>query len=127
MTAKKAQRASAIGELNRRVTLQEPRSISDGQGGEEDGWVNVATVWARIEDLRGLERVEAARLASIVTSHIHIRYRSDVDSSWRIVWGSTTNVDGEDIPDPDAAVYRIVALMQPDERKRFLQIEVRTD
>jgi SPP1 family predicted phage head-tail adaptor len=112
MSIKTAQRPLAIGELNRRVHLQSATSVPDGSGGFIAQWQTVATVWARIEPLRGVERYQAAALETVVSWHITIRHRTDIKPSWRIVHGST--------------VYRIISIVNPDERNRFLQLEVET-
>lgn len=69
------------GELNKRVTLQRltPNSPDRDQGGAPDStWATLATVWAKIEPLRGREFMAAQEINSEVTGSIQIRYRADI-------------------------------------------------
>lgn len=112
MSGKTPQRPNRIGELRERVRLQNFISIDDGYGNQIQEWRDVATVWARVEPLRGTERYQAAQLETVVGWHITIRHRTDITPAWRIVKGST--------------VFRIVGILNPDERRRFLQLECET-
>jgi SPP1 family predicted phage head-tail adaptor len=123
MSAKTAQRPSRIGELRERVGLYDFTETDDGFGNFIQAWALAASVWARIEPLRGAERYQAAALETVVSWHIHIRRRTDITNDWRIVKG-TMNEDGE--PIGASTIYRIVNILNPDERGRFLQIEAET-
>ncbi|HCX68352.1 MAG TPA: head-tail adaptor protein, partial [Rhodobiaceae bacterium] len=54
----------AIGEMRERVTLQSPSRTPDGAGGAEVTWTSGATVWAKVEDRGGSERLAGERLAA---------------------------------------------------------------
>lgn len=49
--------------LDELVRFEAPTSVSDGQGGREEGWTPMHTCRARFQNLRGGEVVQAARLA----------------------------------------------------------------
>jgi SPP1 family predicted phage head-tail adaptor len=67
-----------IGELRHRVTIQNATEASDGAGGFTATWSDVATVWAKVEPLRGYEAKEAMQLEAPTIHRIFMRYRSDV-------------------------------------------------
>ena len=73
--------------LNQRVTLQ---SITQTQsyGEVTDSTTDLATVWAEVLELSGRELVNAKQLNADTTLRVRIRYRTDVDSNCRVVWGS---------------------------------------
>ena len=69
---------SAIGDLRTRLVLEEPVRTPDGGGGANESWVEMATVWGRIETRPGREVVQADRVSATVTHDITIRYRAGV-------------------------------------------------
>ncbi len=97
------------GQLRRRLVLEAPVETPDGAGGVTRSFAAVATLWAQVRPLSALAEIEAARLGARITHRIRIRYSPDITVRHRLR-------DGE-------RIYRIVALRESDERKRFLQIE----
>jgi len=55
------------GELDQRVMIKRKTDVDDGQGGSAPTEVTVGTVWAKIEPVRGQERVIADRQAGTQT------------------------------------------------------------
>ena len=72
-----------IGNLRRRITLQQPDRTADGGGGAAIAWSDVATLWAQITPIRGSERQSAEHVQATLRHRIRIRYRADVDPSMR--------------------------------------------
>jgi SPP1 family predicted phage head-tail adaptor len=99
----------AIGEMRERVTLQSPLRTPDGAGGAEVTWTSGATVWAKVEDRGGGERVAGERLAAGTKLRLTIRYRSGITTEMRGLW--------------NARVLNIRAVGDPDGRKRFLVLD----
>ena len=89
--------------LNRKVTIQHLVEGQDEAGQPTQDWAALATCWANIKHLSGVETIKADAQASAVKVSIRIRYRSDVTAAMRVVLGSTT--------------YEIKAVM-PDEAGR---------
>lgn len=90
------------GRLRHRVTIESSAvSTPDGLGGGTRTTSTVATVWARVEPLRGDERQIAAALRGQVTHRVTIRYRADVTASMRLVWQGHTLAIRE-VKQPDA-------------------------
>ncbi len=96
------------GDLRHRVTFQK-HDKDPATGGLTD-WKDYVTVWARVEDLSGRDYFQAQMLgeASQVTSRITIRWRSDLDPHMRVRFANRT--------------FDIKAILDPDGRKRFLQV-----
>jgi SPP1 family predicted phage head-tail adaptor len=96
---------TGIGELNRRLTLQEPVETADGAGGVTRTYADVATVWARIDPVSARYDIVAAGAGATVTHRITIRSGPDVTTRHRFTEG--------------ARVYRVVAVRDADATRRF--------
>lgn len=72
------------GRLNRRVELQRPSHSQDGVGQDQRRFTPAATVWAAVEPLKGEELFQAQKLVAEVTTRIVLRYRKDIDATWRV-------------------------------------------
>lgn len=98
-----------IGSLNRQVQLQRLVSTPTGTGGSTSAWVDVATVWANVRMLNGLETVRADFPVSVAKGSIRIRWREDVDATCRVLYaanGTTTIYDVKAVlPDLVAREY----------------------
>lgn len=66
-----------IGQLNRRVDLQQPSGLSG------DGYVRVATVWAAMRSTGGGEAVRFGGTSSTGQVVLTLRFRDDIRSEWR--------------------------------------------
>jgi SPP1 family predicted phage head-tail adaptor len=89
------------GEFRHRVALQKPMYTQNQTTGEMvETWLVVGTVWAAIRPLRATELVAAQATQSKVTTTIIIRFRSDIEPTWRIVHmvngtaGRVYNIEG---------------------------------
>lgn len=67
-----------IGQMRHRVTIQTLAEASDGAGGFTGTWTDVATVWAKIEPLKGMEVLQAMQLEAPLTHKVFIRYRTGI-------------------------------------------------
>jgi len=82
------------GKLDQRVTLfSRGTPTLDAAGQDTITWVNEGTVWAQRITLRSAEAVAAAQISDDVVVELHIRYRADVRTTWRLEW----NGQGYDI------------------------------
>ncbi len=100
-----------LGALRHRLALEAERPAGDGGGGQGDPWadpVAVATVWGRVEPLRGGERLRALQLEERVTHRVTIRHRPGVTPAMRVRFG--------------ARLFNIRAVINRDERDRFLEL-----
>jgi SPP1 family predicted phage head-tail adaptor len=105
---------TASGELDRRLSLEEPVETADGAGGVTRSYAPVMTLWAKVEPVsaRGVTLADAP--GATVTHRIIVRRHSAVTTRHRFVEGTT--------------IYRIVTI-RDDATRRFLVIgaEVRAD
>jgi SPP1 family predicted phage head-tail adaptor len=79
-----------IGKLRHRVIFKEATETTDGQGGVTSTWSTVATVWAEIRPILGIERYFRGGTAPNITHLIKVRYRSDLSMNQRIYYGTRT-------------------------------------
>lgn len=94
------------GRLNARLNLETATEISDGQGGVNEGWELVASLWGRIEPLRAKPGEEAGAITAPVSHRVTIRYREDVRHAMRFVHRGRSLL--------------ILAVRDPDETRRYL-------
>ncbi len=79
------------GTLNRRITIQKRDTGRDAAGQPVDTWSDYVTVWANIKAPTGMGAIRDMQgdlSASIARYSIRIRYRTDLDASMRVVYGS---------------------------------------
>lgn len=95
--------------LKHRVTLQSLARVSDGQGGYSESWTDVSDVWVSIAPMKGYERFQAMQMQTPVTHKIVMRYRSDVTTAHRLLYGSR--------------VFALKEVLNRDEDSRFLDIK----
>ena len=93
------------GRLCHRLTLQTATTGGDG----ETVWTSAAMLWAAIDPVGGSERAVAAHVAGLVTHRIRLRARAGVTSAVRFVKGER--------------VFRVLAVRDPGEDGRFLEID----
>lgn len=91
------------GTLKNRITIKQLTSGQDEIGQPVQAWTDVATVWASIRHLSGVETIKADAETSIVKASIRIRHRTDLNAGMRCYFGAT--------------VYEIKAVL-PDEQNR---------
>ncbi len=77
-----------IGRLTERVTLSRmDRALSaSGTGAEVHSWVDVATVWAEADSVGAREGFAGAARFADNTYRFRIRYRGDLEPTWRLTW-----------------------------------------
>jgi SPP1 family predicted phage head-tail adaptor len=97
------------GQMTARLTLQQPVDISDGQGGVERSWQDVASLWARIEPQTVLRDEQGGAEIATFTHTITLRHRGDLLRGWRLIKGSR--------------IFTIRAWRDPDESRRFLVVD----
>jgi SPP1 family predicted phage head-tail adaptor len=71
--------------LNKRATIQTPEIAQDVLGQPLLTWADVATVWANVTHLSGLESIRADSETAIVRASIRIRYRAGITPGMRVL------------------------------------------
>jgi SPP1 family predicted phage head-tail adaptor len=88
------------GALRSRIIIEEKSIANNGFGGHSETWSALATVWAKVEHLSGRELQMAQQVAPEITYEMTIRYRSDINTNYRIYYaGQYFNI--RDIKDLD--------------------------
>lgn len=96
------------GRLIHRITLQAPQRARDDYGSVADTWVEVATdVAAHVRDPVGQNYYAAAQEKLKVGPEVRIRWRRDVKSTWRVVFGNRT-LEVNQAQDPDGKRRELV-------------------
>jgi len=93
------------GKLRNTVTIQQQTAGQDEIGQPMTTWTNVATVWADIRHLSGIETVKAGAQISAVKASIRIRYRAGINAGMRILHGSTIYNIAAVMPDAAKTAY----------------------
>lgn len=76
------------GKLNRRITIQALQVVEDpAYGPQPAAWVEMATVWAEIQDAlpSKSESVQQGLVISYSRTRIRMRYRAGITSAMRVV------------------------------------------
>ena len=73
-------------DLDQRITLQARSVVTDSVGQDAITWVDVATVWAQCQAVRGREFFAAAQVQQETTVKVRIRWRAGVTPLMRLVW-----------------------------------------
>ncbi len=77
------------GELRHRVTIQKEQGTTRNSKGElVPNWVDIVTVWAAVEPLKGREYFDAEQVQAEVTTRIRMRYHAGVTPEMRIIYGT---------------------------------------
>lgn len=99
------------GDLSHRFILEAREEEPDGFGGHFTAFRSRGAVWGAPRPLRPRESVRAAQVDEVVDHAITVRFRADIRPGWRLRRGART--------------FDVVALHDPDERRRYLVLETR--
>ena len=99
---------NSIGMMRYRVQLQSPSDTTDAGGGRSQSYTRVADIYANIVPKSGKESFQRGKIQAETTHDIFIRYRSDIDASYRIVYESRS--------------FNIKSILNVDERDRYYKL-----
>ena len=92
-----------IGDLNKRLVIEDLDSSPDGAGGSDINWIQFANVWAKVKPRHQSEKLFADTVTSTTSHLITIRYLQGLRPRMRFVDGtrqfeilSIVNVDEAD-------------------------------
>lgn len=75
------------GELDQRITIQQPVSTQDVYGQAVNTWSDLCSVWAKVEGGWASEIEDSNEIMNVGKWTVHMRYRSDVTPEMRIKFG----------------------------------------
>lgn len=96
------------GKLSSRIVIEQRVATQDAVGQPAETWSTVATVWAHIRILNGMEAIKADAETSITKASIRIRKRSGIDAGMRVSHAG--------------AIYNIEAVLPDEERREHLDL-----
>ncbi len=73
-----------VGSKEKRIRIETPVAVSDGQGGHAITWALKAVVWAHERALTGAEALRAAQVTAVLSSVWEIWFRDDLSVKDRI-------------------------------------------
>lgn len=74
------------GELDRRILVQRRVAARNEHGEEVEGWVDIATVWAKFERVSGTEEFKAEQRSNRQQVRFTIRYRPGLEPTMTVVY-----------------------------------------
>jgi SPP1 family predicted phage head-tail adaptor len=97
-----------IGQLRKRLELQTITETADGGGGFTETWTKVTIIWGSIKPLDARERLRAMVLETPITHKIMLRYRTDITTKSRLLFGTR--------------IFNVREVINIDERNKYLEI-----
>jgi SPP1 family predicted phage head-tail adaptor len=73
-----------IGQLNKKITIQQKVKVADSGGGYSKTWQDIATTWANIKPIKSETVVRAEKKQVDQTHIVTIRYRTDIQAYMRV-------------------------------------------
>jgi len=95
-----------IGELNKRLVIEDMTRTSDGAGGSDVSWSNFAIVWAKLRPRHGREKLWADAITANTGHVITIRFVDGLQTRMRFVDG--------------ARIFEITSIINVDENDQWL-------
>ena len=93
------------GTLNKRVKIQHLVAGQDAIGQPVQTWSDVATVWASLRYLNGVEAIKATADVSMAKVSVRIRYRADITPGMRVLHGTIAMDIEAVLPDETGKVH----------------------
>lgn len=78
------------GELHQKITIQQLTTSPDSFGEATPTWTTFATVWAKVEQLKGTEAPYASEMTPIGAYRVTIRYLPGLTEEMQGLWGVRT-------------------------------------
>ena len=101
------------GSLRHELSLQSVQQTTDGIGGYQETWNEVARVFGRVEPVSTSSFFRAAQRMEEATHRITVRYRADISSGMRF--------------EKQGRGFLIMSVTDPDETERFLVCQTKED
>lgn len=98
-----------IGELDKRIKIEQATETRSGTGAVIKSWATFLTAWAGIDPPKGREFFAAGQIQAEVTVRVRIRYRAGVTPQMRVLFG-TRVFDINSVIDPDEAHVELILM-----------------
>lgn len=101
------------GTLRHWITLQSLLTTQDETGAPSTEWADVASMWADVRFLNGLETVRADAPIAVAKASIRIHYRAGVAANMRVLHdGLVFDIKSPPLPDSTGRLYLDLACEQ---------------
>lgn len=98
----------SAGKLNQRITLSGLAAGTDALGQPLQTWVDVATTWADVRFVSGIETIKAGRETSTSRASVRIRRRDNVSRQMRVRIGGVEYDIVDVVPSHDRAWLTLI-------------------
>lgn len=78
------------GALTQRLTLLAPTVTEDEHGQRVETYAQVAVVWAAVLSVRTQDQLAAQARDAVAEQRFRLRWRADVQGTWRVQWRGLT-------------------------------------
>jgi len=109
-------KGSYVGNMDRRITLQSRTASTDGWGGQDESWGDIATVWAAYKPapMTGLALTNMSEQPQFIEKATFIiRFRNDVTTDMRISY--------------NGAYWKVIGMAEMGRKDRLQIAAVKTD
>jgi SPP1 family predicted phage head-tail adaptor len=76
------------GELRQRLILQQNQPNTGSYGERLPDWVSLSTIWGAVNPVSARQFIEQQRDQAEITHKVKIRFRSDIKSGMRLLFGT---------------------------------------
>ncbi|PYE88387.1 phage head closure protein [Phyllobacterium leguminum] len=101
------------GRFSSELALEQLQPVPDGIGGFTENWIEVATLWGRIEPVSDAARYFGGQPLEEITHRITLRSRDDMTSGMRLRKGTRC--------------FMVLSVHDPDESGRYCLCRVREE
>ena len=98
-----------VGDMNKRILIESPIKIPNGQGGTSDGWTEYQTVWASVLSISNNWKIDQDMKSTADLKNFVVWYDENINKKMRIVYKNKS--------------YRITAIKDYDDAERYLRLE----
>lgn len=99
--------------MHEKITCRAQVLVSTSAGEQQESWQDIAIVWAEVITKSG-DLITSARQNHIAATYrVRVRYQDKLRATRNILW--------------QGQAYRVVSLLNPDNRKRILEFEMVKD
>lgn len=99
------------GALKHRITIQQKTDTQDEIGQPISAWATIADAWAHVIFNNGKEAIKSDVETASKKASARIRYRTDINTSMRVIFNTET--------------YNILSIL-PDEDKKYCDLVIET-
>lgn len=78
--------ARSIGMMREELAIVQPTETTDSHGGRSVTWSTLDTVYAELQPMGAIERLQAQAIQAVVNYRFRVRVRTDLTTDMRALW-----------------------------------------